>query len=571
MKRQRLLFLAALFAVACGSEPPAEAPADAVATWKGGGIGLAEIESAFATARMPACLKARRQGGLEQLVVCYRELAESQALESLVLAEIGDVDGAAAQLEDYPQLRRQAYVELFLSSLREEIEISDAEIEAFFNADPGRFRRPGQLNLSNIFRRHDDPQHPQATEAFLRQIKQRFEAGETFSALAREVSHSETRLRGGQVGQVSEDELPSRLARVAFALDDGEVSDPRRVKGGAVLLYVQGIVDGAEPSLEQARGRIQIELMGQRLEQLVSERVAGRELPPGSKWLELDELIAALDGEDREAVVLDIAGDRLSVGQMRQLGGLGPRDDASDLDAEGRDRLAELYYRQREERLLGLELHDSAEPEMRQEVATRLHEMAVSRRVDEAIQEQMARGLDADPETQRGYFEDNRHHYQSPLRFKLRQWDLPFDDDPPEQLRRMEALRERLAAGDLDLAAAASELGGSIEDLGWRDFDSLEQEIPNKARTYLMEVGDQGWSVPYQQDDALHLIRLDEREDPRPLEYEEAAEQVREDYLQRFQQELYRRVAEERLGDVDFVFDEETVRRLLAPGGAGVS
>ena len=60
---------------------------------------------------------------------------------------------------------------------------------------------------------------------------------------------------------------------------------------------------------------------------------------------------------------------------------------------------------------------------------------------------------------------------------------LPFDDDPPSQLRRMEVLRERLEAGELDLAAAAVELGGSVEDLGWRGFESLGEEIPGKART----------------------------------------------------------------------------------------
>ncbi len=248
MKETCWILLAA-FATACAdAPPPAAPPVDAIATWNGGGVGLAEVETAFATARVPACRKARR-GGLEELVPCYRELAEGLALENLVLAEVGDVDRALEELgengEDYQQLRRHAFLEVFMQRLREEIEIGDAEIEAAYQADPERFRRPGQLSLSNIFRRHDDPARPEATEVFLRGIKARFEAGETFDALAREVSHSETRLRGGEVGRVSANELPAHLRQVAFALGDGEVSAPVRVKGGAVLLYVQGVVDGA--------------------------------------------------------------------------------------------------------------------------------------------------------------------------------------------------------------------------------------------------------------------------------------------------------------------------------------
>ncbi len=563
------LILLATLAAACGDAPqPAEPPADAIATWNGGGAGLAAVESAFGTARTPACRQARRGGGLEELVPCYRELAEGMALEALVLAEVGDVDVALEGLgedgEGYQQLGKQAFLEVYLRRLGEEVEVDDAEIEAAYQADLERFRLPGQLGLSNIFRRHDDPAHPEQTDELLRELKRRFEGGETFAALAREYSQSETRLRGGEVGRVSEDDLPARLARVAFALGDGEVSEPVRVKGGAVLLYVQGIVDGAEPSFERVQGRLRRELAARRVEQAISERVAGREPPAGSVVLELDELVAALDG-DPETVVLDIDGERLNAGQLRRMAQLGPRAVAADLDAEGRDRLAEVYHRRQQQQLLALELVDSADPELAAEAEEHLRKEATSRLVDQHIRDEMGRRVDGDGERLRSYFEDNRHHYQSPLRFKLRMWNLPFDHDPPAQLRRMEAMRERLAAGKVDLAAAAAELGGSVEDLGWREFDSLEEEIPAKARSYLMEVGDSGWSVPYQQDDALHLIRLDERDEPRPLEYQEAAERVRRDYLQRFKQELYRRVAEERLHAAGFAFDDEAVRRLLAP------
>ncbi len=568
MKRTAWILLALL--AACGDPPrPAEPLADAIATWNGGGVGFAEVESDFATSRVLTCLKARRGGGLEELVPCYRELAEGIALEALVLAEVGDLDRALEDLgedgEDFRQLRRHAFRDVYLRRLRLGVEISDAEIEAAYAADPESFRRPGQLTLSNIFRRHEDPARPQATEAFLRGIKQHFEAGETFDALAREVSHSETRLRGGQVGRVSEDDLPARLARVAFALGDGEVSEPVRVEGGAVLLYVQGVVDGVEPSLEQARGPLRRQLTTRRVEQAIVERVAGREPPPGSRVLGLEELVSALDGDDPEAAVLEVGGDRLSAGDFRRLAGLGPRDSAAAVDAEGRDRLADVYYWQEQQALLALELVDSADAELRQEAEEHLRKEAVSLLVDRRIQGEMARGIDAEEQKLRSYFDDNRHHYQSPLRFKLRLWSLPFGDDPPAQLRRMEALRDRLAAGELELEAAAAELGGSVEDLGWREFDRLEAEIPSKARTYLMEVGERGWSVPYQQDDALHLIRLDGRDDPRPLEYQEAAERVREDYLRRFERELYRRTAGERLNAAGFVFDEDAVRRSLAP------
>ena len=550
----------------CASEPPETVvpPADAVATWSGGFLSLPEVESAFAEARSRACSRARRGGGLEELVPCYRELAEEQVLERLVLSEVEDVDAAIADLENYKQLRRQAFLEAFTLRLSDQVEIDDGEIEAHFEAHREDYRRPGTVNLANIFRRHDDPARPEDTLKFLRALKERFEAGETFDALAREASHSETRLRGGEVGQVREGELPARLEKIAFGLGDGEVSDPIRVRDGAVLLHVRGVVEGVEPSLAGAQERIRRELAAKRVENMVSERAAVQEPPPDALVLELEELIEALDRGDPEGVVLEIDGDRLQAGDFRRLARLGARQ-AGELAEAARDRLAELYLDQKEQRLLALGLVESADSELADAAKERLRRVAISQLVDERLQGDMEQQIEE--ETLRGYFEDNRHHYQSPLRFNLRVWNVPFGDDPPAQQRRMEALRERLVAGELDLTAATAELAGGIDDLGWREFDSLTEDIPGKARTYLMEVEVGGFSAPYQQDDALHLIQLVEREEPRPLAYEEAAARVRTDYLVRFGQELYRRVAEERLDAVEFAFAEEVVRRLLTGPG----
>jgi len=119
------LFLLTLLA-ACGGEPqvPTPPPADAVATWDGGALALAEVESAFAAARTRSCRRARLSGGaVEELLPCYLELAEGLALERLVLAEVEDVDAALAGLEDYDLLRRHAYLETWRRRLRDRIEI----------------------------------------------------------------------------------------------------------------------------------------------------------------------------------------------------------------------------------------------------------------------------------------------------------------------------------------------------------------------------------------------------------------------------------------------------------------
>ncbi len=566
MRRPWIPLVLLLAACGGGPEEPVAVPADAVAAWQGGGLGLSEIENAFADARTPACVAARRRGGgLEDLLPCYRQLAEGLALERLVLAEIDDLDSAIDGLENAGELRRHTFLELHQRRLRDEIEIEidDGEIETRYENDRERYRRPGRLTLHNLFRRHRDPVKPQETEAFLAELKKRFLAGETWSELARAHSESETRLRGGLVGGVEEGKLPTRLERIAFALEPGGVSEPIPVSGGAVLLHVTNVVAGAELSLDEARRQIRRQLLSERIAAANETKIGGREPPAGSVVLAGDELLATLDAGDPERIVLEIAGDRLTAGELRVIARLGPEARAAELDDEGRERLEATVGQLRDRQLLYLALAESADAELQRHAAEHLRREGTSALVDALLQEEMGVIVDADPAALESYYEDNRPHYQSPLRFRLEVWDLPFGVDPPGQLRRMEELRERVAVGELELAAAAGELGGTVGDLGWREFDALGDEIPRKAREYLLQATAGGLAVPYQQDDALHLIEITERDEPRSLDYDQVAERVRADYLERFEQEIYRQVLGARLAAAGFVFDDDAVRRLL--------
>ncbi len=369
------------------------------------------------------------------------------------------------------------------------------------------------------------------------------------------------------MGPVTEGKLPPRLEKIAFALRDGEVSEPVRVRGGAVLLHVRNVVEGVDPALEEVREQIRRQLRQQKLEERAARRIAGRVPPAGSVVLAPEELAAALDGDDPERVVLEIAGERLTAAELRRRAGLSRSERAAELEDADRERLFEIYRQHTERQLLLLELLESADRELRQEAEEHLRERGLAELVDERLREEMAKRLDGDPEALRQYYEDHRSYYQSPLRFQLVVWNLPFGDDPPRQLERMEELHRALAAGEIDLATAAGRLGGSVRELGWRTFDELADEIPNKARVYLL-AGESDFSIPYQQDEALHVLWVEDREEPGPLEYEEVKMRVREDYLERFRQRLSREIVAESLEAAGFVFREDEARRLLAPASA---
>ncbi|MEM7353248.1 MAG: peptidylprolyl isomerase [Acidobacteriota bacterium] len=564
MQRSSCLALAALF-FACGPQEPTAPSPQAVAHWQGGELVLEELEEAFPEARTSACREARNNGGIDDLLSCYRELTRELALERLLLQDIEDIDQAIEGLEGYEALRQHAWVETFRSRLRGSVEITEGEVENRFASDRSRYQRPGLLTLHNIFRRHEIPDQPEATVAYLEDLRRRFEAGETWAELARLHSQSETRLRGGLVGDIREGRLPGPLEEIAFSLPPGGVSEPIKVRGGAVLLHVTRKAERVDFTLDEARQRIERELRGEKIRTAHEALLGDREPPADALILELTELIAALDSGDDARVVLDIAGHQRTVGEIRLLAGLGPGETAGSLDTTQREGLERLYRRQQDQPLLFLALLKTDDPELRRQAEEHLRREGLSLLADERIAADLQQDLSDEPEAVRRYFEDNQHHYQSPLRFKLRLWNLPFDDDPPSLMVRLEAARERLARGELELEAAAAELGGAVRDLGWQSFEQLPGLLPPKARDHFIHLAEGGYSIAYQQHQALHVIHVAERDEPRPMTYAEAEDQVRQDYLRRFEQELYQALAAERLEQAGFVYDEAAVRRQLIP------
>ncbi len=101
---------------------------------------------------------------------------------------------------------------------------SDAEVRAEFVANADRMRTPEQRDVSNIV---------VETEAAARDVLRRLRAGESFAALAREVSLDATsRDLGGRLGRRVADELEGPYAEAAFAARPGRPFGPLRLGDG---------------------------------------------------------------------------------------------------------------------------------------------------------------------------------------------------------------------------------------------------------------------------------------------------------------------------------------------------
>lgn len=566
-----------LFLGACEKTAPPVASASApvkladgiAASYTTGSIQIEQIETEFANARTPACMTVKSSpggGSVETLIPCYREVAEAIAIEAIVLADIPDREQALAELDDnFIEQRNSALLTTWSRQLAEQISVTDDEIEQFFNEHTEELRTPRRFTLYNIFRRHRDPDKKDESVDFLLALKSRIEAGETFSSIAREYSDSETRLRDGLVGSLTDKQLPQRLKDYTAELENGELSKPIMVNGGAILIKIEGATPATEPDLERHRSGIINRLTEEKTQAAIDTRLATQRIPSDALIYAGDELLSQLDAEDVYQLVFDLGGQQLTIAEFRNMAGLQADDVVGELPEDRRNALREFYGQLQRRRLLLINLLASDEEAilaLRKQAEEPLQRERLTRLVDKQLQTDMWESVDQKTAGLERFFKDNSHHYQSPLKFKLQVWSLPFDDNPARQSASMELLRVEMEQGEQTLASAAADLGGNVEEFGWREFTELN-DLPQKARSYLLQATTGGYSVPYQQDDAIHMIWLENRNEPEVLEYDSVRERVREDYYARFERKLYLEAVERRLGAAKFVFSDDNVSRWL--------
>ena len=567
--RDRRLLVLVFAALACRKAAPL--PPDVVVESRLGPIRASELEAAVAAAgrgrpaRAGGAPDAEGQSETER----YRKVAERLVVDRAILAELPDKDRAVRELgEERDNLYREAVLDLFhIEQDREKpIRIEENETRAYYAAHRGEFHRPAVRFVSHLFRRDEDPARPQDTVAFVASLKKRAEGGEAFGLLAREYSHSETRLLDGRLGTVGRGRLPKPLERVVFALPKGGISEPIRVTGGAILLQVTDVVEEKKFPFEDVRIIIARRLYEKKRRDRVAQAVASVRPPEGSVVLDAEAVRRQLETADPGEVVLQIGKRKVTVKEFKELLERERLEERASLPSPPQvERMRALYERLRDDALLFQKLEDEGfgrtpqrQAMLDERVRNRGLELVVRRRIDERL----SRKVDADPAALKRFHQENRFLYQSPLRLKVKNL-IAGPGDLPRQSAVLEALRAELEKGKVDLATAAQKVGGRVTDTGWLEPAQINAMEP-KVRSYLLEMNGPGYSVPFQLNRRMNLIFVEQRDEPRLLPYEQVKDRVRQDYKDRHQQDLYQQVVADLLKDQGFRFHEEALKRSRA-------
>ena len=169
------------------------------------------------------------------------------------------------------------YVELTREALLDEVEISEDELLARYEANKVNFIQPERREASHILLllpEGSDELSSAQLKAQAHAIRERLMAGEDFTALAKEYSQDPgSSGKGGSIGFFERGDMVPNFETAAFALELYDISEVVQSRFGFHIIKLTGIEPGRTKSFEEARIEIEEELRSNQADQFYYEQL----------------------------------------------------------------------------------------------------------------------------------------------------------------------------------------------------------------------------------------------------------------------------------------------------------
>ena len=212
---------------------------------------------------------------VERATLRYFTLPQSQVAGEI---EISD-DEVAAYYEAHqgnyslPAQRIINYLLLDVNRLRAQVEVPEDEIQARYAAAPEEYSQEEQVRARLILIGTDERSQDEAV-AEAERIKARIEGGADFGEMARQFSEDAvTRNRGGEKGYFPRGRNAQAFDEAAFNAQVGDLVGPVSTGVGAYLIEVQDRREGGLQPFEQVAPRIRIGIATERAKTQAEEEI----------------------------------------------------------------------------------------------------------------------------------------------------------------------------------------------------------------------------------------------------------------------------------------------------------
>lgn len=165
------------------------------------------------------------------------------------------------------------YIELKKDDLLDQIEISEEEIEQEYETQLNEFAPEQERRAAHILLELGDDRDEDQALSLLSSIKQRVDNGEDFGELAKELSDDQGSAESnGDLGFAGKDTFVPEFEEALFALEEGQISEPVQTQFGYHIIKLLEIRDSEAPGYGELAVTIENELREQKAVELFVEK-----------------------------------------------------------------------------------------------------------------------------------------------------------------------------------------------------------------------------------------------------------------------------------------------------------
>jgi peptidyl-prolyl cis-trans isomerase D len=205
----------------------------------------------------------------EQRLVTLATLDEAVVADQIEITDeqiqaFYDSNPSMFQLPESADVR---YIRIRRQDVADGIEISAERLAQYYEDEKYRYLQDEQRQARHILIQFGDDEEAARTKA--EDLLMRIRAGDSFEALAAEFSmDGGTAEQGGNLGVLTETQLPEALGAAIFAMEEGDLEGPVRSDFGFHIIRLDDVLERGPLPLDQVRGELISELQSREADSL---------------------------------------------------------------------------------------------------------------------------------------------------------------------------------------------------------------------------------------------------------------------------------------------------------------
>lgn len=216
-----------------------------------------------------------------------KEMLETMIIRELILqqAKKDGVDNSPQVAEKLEELKKRLVVEAYLKKkVEEKANISDADLQKFYDENKDKFKSGDQIKASHILVKE---------EKVAQEILGKIKSGGAFEELAKKFSMDSAGAKGGDLGWFGKGSMLPEFEKAAFGLKEGEVSGIVKTKFGFHIIKLTGKRAAGQREFSDVKDQIKAALLPTKQQEVF--KTLKEELKKSSKYTIKEDVLKKME------------------------------------------------------------------------------------------------------------------------------------------------------------------------------------------------------------------------------------------------------------------------------------